>query len=209
LKAAAAVAIAFVLTVADGRADDGEPPPDSASQPKTATPRRQATPERPAKPEPLPPADPVPVTRTPTGFTRIGPGTESYPGSEFVPIPDRWRIGWPEYDRYPNDPHEAMLVRGHWWDPYKQNVLKGDYPICPPDKYEPLCGQNTFFVFTLRNDTLVEGRRLPVPSDVSSARPQSEEFFGKGESLSAENNVLMSETRASGPASGSSARRPC
>jgi hypothetical protein len=191
LKAVAAVAIALALTVADGRADDGEPA-STSDQTETATPPRRPVPSRPKKAIPPPLADDVPVTRTPTGFTRIGPGTSSYPGTEFVPIPDRWRIGWPEYDRYPNDPHEAMLVRGHWWDPYKQNVLKGDYPICPPDTFEPFCGQNTFFVFTLRNDTLVEGRRLPVPSDVSSARPQSQEFFGKGESLSVENNVLMS-----------------
>jgi hypothetical protein len=192
LRAAAAFVIAFVLSVTDGRADDGEPPPAAAPSAATGTPERRPVPKRPEKPRPLPPAEPIPVTRTPTGFTRIGPGPSSYPGSEFVPIPDRWRIGWPEYDRYPNAPHEAVQVRGHWWDPYKQNVLKGDYAICPRGRLEPFCDQNTFFVFTLRNDTLVEGRRLPVPSDVSSARPQSQEFFGKGESLTVEDNVLMS-----------------
>jgi hypothetical protein len=179
-----AVAVALVWAVADGRAEDDAPRAPPSPPAKTATPRRRPIPGRPAPPAPPPPAPDVPVTRTPTGFTRAGSGPSSYPGSEFVPIPDRWRIGWPEYDRYPNAPHEAMQVRGHWWDPYKQNVLKGDYPL--PGT------QNTFFVFTLRNDTLVEGRRLPVPRDVSSARPQSQEFFGKGESLSVEDNVLLS-----------------
>src|SRR5262245_48989712 len=50
---------------------------------------------------------------------------------DFVPLPDRWRdVKTPPYEKN---------VRGRWFDPYNQNVLKGDYPIL---------GQNTFLVFT-------------------------------------------------------------
>ena len=53
---------------------------------------------------------------------------------DFVPIPDRWRLGLPNWNRYER-PLEAPFVRGRWWDPYNQNVLKGDFPIL---------GQNIF-----------------------------------------------------------------
>ena len=43
---------------------------------------------------------------------------------------DRWRIGFPEYDRYGIAARVgAIFLRGRWWDPYNQSVLKGDYPI--------------------------------------------------------------------------------
>src|SRR5438128_1254774 len=76
----------------------------------------------------------------PLGFT--GPSgirpRESQETSHFVPIEDRWRIGFPAWDRY--DKGHPLLddypyVEGHWWDPFNQNVFKGDYPII---------GQHTF-----------------------------------------------------------------
>ncbi len=72
----------------------------------------------------------------------------------FLPVPDRWRIG---YER-------------NIFNPYKQNVLKGDYPIL---------GDHIFFIFTGISDTLAEFRQLPVPSGVSSARSGSSKFFGR------------------------------
>jgi hypothetical protein len=40
---------------------------------------------------------------------------------DFVPMPDRWRdVETPPYERN---------VKGRWYDPYNQNLLKGDYPI--------------------------------------------------------------------------------
>ena len=58
-------------------------------------------------------------------------------------------------------PLEAPYVKGEWWDPYNQNVLKGDYPIF---------GQNIFLNLSAISDTLFEARRLPTPSDVSRPR---------------------------------------
>ncbi len=151
----------------------------------TATPRpRPMEPLPPASPPPPPePVEDIPVTEEPTGFSRIGRGPESYPPRDRIPLPDRWRIGWPGYDRYPGRPGRYPYVRGRWWDPYNLNLLKGDYPVV---------GQHTFLNLTLASDTLIEGRRLPVPSDVSAARPDSEEFFGKGEQLLVNQNFIVS-----------------
>ena len=103
--------------------------------------------------------------------------------NDFIPIPDRWRLGFPAWDRYPGQPGEFPYVQGHWWDPYSQNVLKGDYPIV---------GQHIFMNIAAISDTLFEARRLPVPSDVSSARAGSAEFFGRGEQLFVNQNFILS-----------------
>jgi len=41
---------------------------------------------------------------------------------------------------------------GKWYDPYRQNVLKGDYPIY---------GQHTFFALTATNSTQFVGALDP------------------------------------------------
>ena len=94
---------------------------------------------------------------------------------DFVPVEDRWRIGFPEWDRYgkghpPLD--DYPYVEGHWWDPFNQNVLKGDYP---------LIGQNTFLDLTAESFTLLDARQVPTPATVfeSTARPGQFEFFGR------------------------------
>jgi hypothetical protein len=85
------------------------------------------------------------------------------PIPDAVPVPDRWRIPFSDYPL--NEP-------GRLWDPYHQNVLKGDYPIL---------GQDIFMALSARNDTTAEFRRLPTPSGVSTARPNSPDFFGSGD----------------------------
>src|SRR5207245_1590566 len=54
--------------------------------------------------------------------------------------------------------------------------LKGDEPIWP----ERL-GQQVFLNLTASAETFFDGRRVPSPSNVSSARAGSSDFFGKGE----------------------------
>ena len=88
----------------------------------------------------------------------------------FVPIPDRWNLPMPDWDRY-GIRGDYPYVAGKWWDPYNQNILKGDAPVF---------GSRTFFTFTGVSDSLLEGRNLPTPSGVSTARPDSEPFFGRG-----------------------------
>lgn len=63
---------------------------------------------------------------------------------ESVPVPDRWRI------------LQSLGYRFPWYDPYHQNVLKGDFPVRE-------IGPDWFVALNLVSDTLLEGRRFPVP----------------------------------------------
>ena len=102
------------------------------------------------------------------------------PSGGFLPVGDRWRIGFPEYDRLgrrnPLDRYTMgavsgnyQYVRGLLYDPYNQNILKGDYPII---------GQHTFVNVTLTSETTYEYRRLPTPSGESTDSPDKRDFFG-------------------------------
>ena len=92
----------------------------------------------------------------------------------FAEFPYRWDVPMPDWQRY-GKRGEFPYVKGRWWDPFNRNRLKGDEPIWPSK-----LGQRTFFNFTGSSDTFIDARRLPVPSNVSAARPGSEEFFSKG-----------------------------
>ncbi|MBK5290491.1 MAG: hypothetical protein JJE04_02200, partial [Acidobacteriia bacterium] len=89
-------------------------------------------------------------------------------------VPNRWRIGLPHWSRYENQKLDDIYTRPRWWDPFNLNTLKGDYPII---------GRKTFFNFTGSSDTLLDTRRIPVPSVQSAARPGEYDFFGKGEQM--------------------------
>ena len=136
------------------------------------------------------PAPPFLVeTDPPAGYTgpsSVAPQTMQSDG-HFVPVEDRWRIGIPAWDRYgkghpPVD--DYPLDVGQWWDPYHQNVLKGDYPII---------GQHTFLEITGTLTTLLEPRGIPTATTPfeSTARPFASEFFG--------NVPISSSTRTSSP----------
>jgi hypothetical protein len=99
---------------------------------------------------------------------------------------DRWRIGFPEYDRYGDRGargRDIPFKKGRWWDPYNQSVLKGDYPIR---------GNETFFVFSATDTSTIELRRVPTSSGVSADDPQSAEFFGQPEQLAVSHTVQFS-----------------
>ncbi len=108
-----------------------------------------------------------------TGASSIIPaGQES---SHFVPIEDRWRIGFPQWDRYDKGyplTDDYPYTPGRLLDPYNQNVLKGDYPII---------GQHTFLDLTMRADLDFEGRQLATQTTPfeSTSRPFQSEFFGR------------------------------
>ncbi len=98
---------------------------------------------------------------------------------------DRWRIGFPEYDRYGDRGargRDIPFKKGRWWDPYNQSVLKGDYPIK---------GDKTFMVLSAVSTTGIELRRTPTPSDVSTANPGSAEFFGHSEALAVNETIQL------------------
>lgn len=93
-------------------------------------------------------------------------------------VRDRWRVGFPEYDRYGDKGargRDIPFKRNRWFDPYNQSVLKGDYPAFGNDK---------FMVFSAVSTSGIEIRRTPAPTNVSSNDPDSNNFFGRPESLS-------------------------
>ena len=55
----------------------------------------------------------------------------------YLPVPDRWNLPLPEWERY-GTRGDYPYVGSHWWDPYNQNRLKGDYPVL---------GKRTFFMY--------------------------------------------------------------
>lgn len=123
-----------------------------------------------APPAPSEPAEPAVRVIRPRDAVSGEPVDPASGEHIFVPIPDRWNLMMPDWDRYGSG-GDHPYVAGQWWNPYRQNVLKGDRPII---------GQRTFFTFTGVSDSLIEGRNLPLPSGVSTERPRSEAFFGRG-----------------------------
>jgi len=160
-------------------------PRDISSNPQPVKEQGPPVLMRPLEP-PMPPQPPKAVDGppplqspfdAPLGFT--GPSgvlpRDVQTDPHFVPVEDRWRIGFPEWSRYAEGSSadaDAPYQLGHWWDPFNQNVLKGDYAIL---------GQNTFFVLTATSTTLYEPRQSPVATTPfeSTARPSESGFFGR------------------------------
>ena len=114
---------------------------------------------------------------------------ETYPESEegegvlpkSVAVPNRWFIGFGRWKRYADPSTETPYQSGglKLWHPYLQSTLKGDAPII---------GQDIFLNLTVRDFFQFEARKLPTPSGVSSARPNSSDFFGRGEQFFVSND---------------------
>lgn len=134
---------------------------------------------------PTPLFDQAPFTTTPmdlpTGFS--GPSgvlsLETQQSSHFIPIEDRWRIGYPTWDRYGKGhpiADDYPYILGRVWDPYNLNRYKGDYPII---------GQHTFLDITAISSLDFEGREIPTQTSgfESTARPFSGNSFGRPNSF--------------------------
>ncbi len=109
-------------------------------------------------------------------------GLDIPPGDE--PLPRRWFIGFGRWERYADPSIETPYQPGalKLWHPYLQSTLKGDAPIY---------GQDVFLNLTLADFMQFEARRLPMPSGVSAARPNSSEFFGRGEQIFVSNDFQI------------------
>jgi hypothetical protein len=112
------------------------------------------------------------------------------PGQDprFVPLEDRWRIApqaWDRYGRRGPKIDDYPLDVGHVWDPYHQNVLKGDYPIV---------GNHTFLNLSAASITTVERRSVPTGTTPfeSTRKPDREEFFGSGAQFFFNHDLRMS-----------------
>jgi hypothetical protein len=123
------------------------------------------------------------VTRVdpPLGFTgrsSVVP-REGQSDPHFVPVEDRWRVGFPEWDRYGKGhpvTDDYPYMPGRVLDPFNQNVLKGDFPIV---------GQHLFLDVTPSVFAFQEFRQIPTATTPfeSTARPFQENFFGRPNQL--------------------------
>ncbi|MCH9031512.1 MAG: hypothetical protein IIB00_04550 [candidate division Zixibacteria bacterium] len=115
------------------------------------------------------------VADTSSDSTSDTTSAEPAPLPDFVPLPDRWRS-------IVTPPYEINVKSNRWYDPYNQNVLKGDYPIW---------GQNTFLILTAQLQSVTEFARVPTPSGISTADHGKLSFFGDGERLVLIDNVNL------------------
>ena len=137
-------------------ADDQAPPP--------ADPGREVAPRRAGPSEPLryfpPPVDPSQVPAPAPSAPR-----------DTLPVADRWRI------------MQGLGFKPPWYDPYNQNLLKGDIPVF----------RDWFVNVGVVSDTLVEARRLPTPvGPQTTERPDSVDVFGRGRQSTVAQTVIVS-----------------
>ncbi len=101
-------------------------------------------------------------------------------------VPDRWRLV-----------ETLGLVKSNWKDPYHQNTLKGDRPLCGTD--------DLFLELSAISDMVVEPRSFPQPVGVQTTeRPGSNDTFGR------QHSILLAQTFILGAAltKGSTAFKP-
>ncbi|HEY5711743.1 MAG TPA: hypothetical protein VIT38_07595 [Allosphingosinicella sp.] len=182
-----------------------ETPPPSSGEPAATPPATTPPAEEPESTEmPVPPSEeslipgrerpdirhdlPDPVTQVNPGAVRQPP-PEAFP-ADHVAIPDRWRLA-----------ETLGLVRTRWWDPYHQNTLKGDRPLCLSTEEEQarrraagtrpcatprflgLREPNWFFVASAISDTVIEPRSFPIPGGVqTTGNPDNNDVFGRDNS---------------------------
>jgi hypothetical protein len=151
------IPLLLVLLAAPAFAQDQPPPAQDNTDGRTI-------PGRPRSYEP-----PAPIQNNQGAVE--APPPEAFPADQF-PVPDRWRIV------------DALGVGGPWWDPYNQNVLKGDRPILGSDDW--------FLSLTGISDSVAEIRSFPTPVGVQTTqRPGSLDTFGDADSTLYTQTFLM------------------
>jgi len=131
----------------------------------------------------------------PDAIEQVNPGAirspppEAFP-ADHIPLPDRWRLI-----------QTLGIVRENYLDPYNQNTLKGDRPLCTPEdsseqhqstlgcrvhRWLGLTGPDWFFTLNAISDTVFEPRTFPIPVGVQTTqRPDINDVFGRPNSIAA------------------------
>ncbi len=86
----------------------------------------------------------------------------------FIPVPNRWRI------------MESLGYQFPWYDPYDQNIWKGDKPID---------GKDHFLALNFISDSVLQPRSVPTP-----VGPQSPSEPGQNDVLGRIDQVVFSQT---------------
>ena len=167
-----ALAGATLLFATFAFAQEAPPVSEDVKLPPERNPGEEVIQRRPGQSEPLqffpPPVDPRQV-----------PAPSAVTPRETLPVPDRWRI------------MQGLGYQHPWYDPYNQNVLKGDLPISK--------GSDWFLSFGAVSDTLLEARRLPTPvPPQASTRPGSTDVFGQGKQSTFSETLIVSASLIKG-----------
>lgn len=113
--------------------------------------------------------DPKPLTFPPFTYESVSNPLSS--ASEFVPVPDRWR----------------QFYIGKWYDPYNQNVLKGDVPIFGS------AGHEWFFQAEITSNTLYERTKIALPvGNPSTSQSGRLDTIGNGMVSIVQENLITS-----------------
>jgi hypothetical protein len=171
-----------------------QPPAEAASPPPDPVAERTPEEEEEGRRRPGTPQHdlPDPVVQENPGAVR-SPPPEAFPTDQ-LPVPDRWRL------------IETLgVVRERPLDPYNQNTLKGDRPLCVEADEERrrsrgcrlqralgLHGDDWFLVANAVSDTVIEPRTFPIPVGVQTTRrPGSLDVFGRSESLVVAQTLIL------------------
>jgi hypothetical protein len=169
------LAVSVILVSAEAQAAQApqEPPAVEVAPPRPEDEGSLEGRRRPGRIETFP----APIDQTNPGAVRAPP-PEAFPQDQ-APLPDRWRVV-----------QTLGLIKQRWYDPYHQNVLKGDMP---------LRGTRDWFL-TLNgvSDTVIEPRSFPTPVAPQTARPGSLDTFGRTNSLVLSQTLVLGGSLAKG-----------
>lgn len=174
------------------------PPPPAPVVPEAARPARPAVDMLPGRRKPgigetpLPPA----IVQDNPGAVHAPP-PEAFPTDQ-IPVPDRWRLA-AALCADKNFAAIQAICHSHF-DPYHQNVLKGDRPLdLHKAPWLPLKGDDWFVSLSAISDTVVEPRSFPTPVGTpTTARAGTLDPFGRASSLAASQTITASASLIKG-----------
>lgn len=118
----------------------------------------------------------IPKEWHPPGHSPAVHGAATAPGAgpNTQQVPDRWKetgfVSWRRYTSGDTNELPYYHPKPERWHYYRQSVLKGDLPIR---------GQDVFLSITASGEMVFEDRKITLPSNNSSSRPGSFDFFGE------------------------------
>lgn len=111
------------------------------------------------------------------------PAAQAPAPRDFEPFPSRWFApGWPIDGLQP--PPYVVNEAGSRWNPYRQNPLKGDFPLPGTE--------DLFFAFTATNRLFWEKRNVPTGTGITGPGPVRPGFFGDGDQTFFQNDLALS-----------------
>jgi hypothetical protein len=106
---------------------------------------------------------------------------------DFAPFPSRWFApGRPVMlGETPVQPPDYIVNEPRqWWNPYRQQPLKGDFPVFGTE--------DLFVAFTATNRFFYEYRDVPTGSGITGPGPVAQSFFGDGKQSFLQNDLSLS-----------------